>query len=151
MPTRARPGSDVPCGGSRPLVAWSIVVLALLAGHDLTHALDGGLETSLGALAVIAVPQWILLAAVMGVIVRGDRLRSAAAALLLGAGVVLGFAAVHLLPFAPSSYWTLHPSFLSWVLVWAPVPAGCVLSTLAWREWRAALVQPVAGPRSVRG
>src|SRR5436305_2327758 len=80
---------------SRPLVLWSGVVLVLLAAHDLSHALDDGLETSLGALAVVAVPQWVVLAALMGVILRGDRLRSAAAGLLLGVGVIIGFAAVH--------------------------------------------------------
>src|SRR5436305_3342603 len=82
---------------SRPLVLWSAVVLVLLAAHDLSHALDDGLKTSLSALAIVAVPQWVLLAALMGMVVRGDRVRSAGAALLLGVGVVVGFAAVHLL------------------------------------------------------
>jgi hypothetical protein len=124
---------------SHPLVLWSFVVLLLLAAHDFSHALDGGLHTSLGGLALVAVPQWALLAVLMTVIVRGERKPSAGAALLLGAGVVLGFAAVHLLPFSPAAYWDLHPTPLSWVLVWLPLPAGLVLSTLAWREWREAL------------
>lgn len=119
----------------------------LLAAHDLSHALDDGLDTSLGALAVVAIPQWIVLAALMGVIVRGDRARSAAAALLLGAGVVVGFAAVHLLPFSPAAYWDLHPSALSWLLVWVPLPAGLVLATLAWQQRRASLVGAGAGAR----
>jgi hypothetical protein len=128
-----------PRSASHPLVLWSAIVLVLLAAHDLSHALDGGLDTSLGGLALVAVPQWAFLAVLMTVIVRGERRQSAGAALLLGAGVVLGFAAVHLLPFSPAAYWDLHPTPLSWVLVWLPLPAGLVLSTLAWREWRAAL------------
>ena len=120
---------------SHPLVLWSAVVLLLLAAHDFSHALDGGLGTSLGGLALVAVPQWAVLAVLMAVIVRGERRQSAGAALLLGAGVVLGFAAVHLLPFSPSAYWDLHPTPLSWVLVWLPLPAGLVLSTLAWRDY----------------
>src|SRR4051794_41552034 len=91
-----------------PLVVWTAVVLALLAGHDLTHALDGGLDTSLGALAAIAVPQWLLLAAAMWTIARADRTRSAGGALLVGVSVVVGFAAVHLVPFSPVAYWDLH-------------------------------------------
>jgi hypothetical protein len=130
------------------LVFWSGVVLVLLAGHDLSHALDGGLKTSLGALAVVAVPQWMLLAALTSVIARGDRARSAAAALLLGGGVVVGFAAAHLLPFSPSAYWKLHPSALSWLLVWAPLPAGLVLASLAWQQWRAEL--PLSPARRAR-
>jgi hypothetical protein len=124
---------------SHPLVLRSIVVLLLLGAHDLSHALDGGLHTSLGGLALVAVSQWAVLAVLTTVIVRGERRQSAGAALLLGAGVVLGFAAVHLLPFSPAAYWDLHPTPLSWVLVWLPLPAGLVLSTLAWREWREAL------------
>jgi hypothetical protein len=123
----------------RPIVLWSAIVLALLLAHDFSHALDHGLETSLVALAAIAVPQWAFLAFLMSVIVRGERLRAAGAALLLGAGMVLGFALVHLVPFSPASYWDLHPTTLSWVLVWLPLAAGAVLTTLAWREWREAL------------
>jgi hypothetical protein len=107
------------------------VVLILLAAHDLSHALDDGLDTSLGALAVVAVPQWIVLALVMGVIVRGDERQSALAALLLAVGVILGFAAVHLLPGSPASYWDKQPSVASWVVVWAPLLAGIVLAVLA--------------------
>ena len=115
----------------RPLVIASTVVLVLLAAHDLSHALDDGLDTSLGALAVVAVPQWIVLAVVMGVIVRGDERQSALAALLLAVGVVLGFAAVHLVPGSPASYWDRQPSVASWVVVWAPLLAGIVLAALA--------------------
>ena len=126
------------------LVVWTSVVLALLAGHDLTHALDGGLDTSLGGLAAIAVPQWLLLAAAMWTIARADPTRSAGAALLVGVSVVVGFAAVHLVPLSPVAYWDLHPTTLSWVLVWAPLVAGLVLTTLAWREWRAIRRAPLA-------
>ena len=83
---------------SRSLVISSGVLLVLLAAHDLSHALDGGLETPLDQLALVAVPQWLVLAVVMTVIVRGDPTRGAGAALLLGIGVAIGFAIVHLLP-----------------------------------------------------
>jgi hypothetical protein len=126
----------------RPLVSWSAVVLTLLAAHDLSHALDRGLDTSVGALAVVAVPQWVVLVLVMGVIVRGDRRRSALAALMLSAGVVAGFAAAHLLPFSPAAYWDLRPSVVSWLLVWAPLLAGLVLAAIAGQQWRAAAAQP---------
>ena len=126
----------------RPLVAWSAVVLILLAAHDLSHALDRGLDTSLGALAIVAVPQWVVLVLVMGVIVRGDPRRSALAGLALSAGVIGGFAAVHLLPFSPAAYWDLHPSAVSWLLVWAPLLAGLVLGAVAWQQWRATAAQP---------
>jgi hypothetical protein len=131
----------------QPLVSWSAVVLTLLAAHDLSHALDRGLDTSLGALAVVAVPQWLVLVLVMGVIVRGDPRRSALAALTLSAGVVGGFAAVHLLPFSPAAYWDLHPSAVSWLLVWAPLLAGLVLATVAARQWRAAAARAPARTR----
>jgi hypothetical protein len=119
------------------LVVWTAVVLVLLAGHDLTHALDDGLETSLAGLAAIAVPQWLLLAAAMWTIARADRVWAAGAALVVGVTVVVGFAAVHLVPFSPVAYWDLRPSTLSWVLVFAPLIAGLVLTAVAWREWRA--------------
>src|SRR4051812_30400833 len=127
----------------RYLVVWSGVLLAVLAAHDLSHGLDDGLDTPLGGLALVAVPQWLVLAVVMVVIVRGDRARSALAALLLGIGVTVGFAAVHLLPFAPASYWDLNPSAASWVVVWVPIVLGFVVTALAWTEWRAA-TRPVA-------
>jgi hypothetical protein len=78
----------------------------------------------------------------MGVIVRGDRRQSALAALMLSAGVVAGFAAAHLLPLSPAAYWHLHPSALSWLLVWAPLLAGLVLAAIAGKQWRAAAAQP---------
>src|SRR4051812_50070374 len=103
MPRRASP----------PLVIWSGVLLAVLAAHDLTHALDDGLETPLGALALVAVPQWLALGVVMAVIVRGDRARSALAALLLGIGVTAGLAVVPPLPVAAAPYWGLPPPTIS--------------------------------------
>jgi hypothetical protein len=138
----------------RPLVSWSAVVLALLAAHDLSHVLDRGLDTSGGALAVVAVPQWVVLALMMGVIVRGDPRQSALAALVLGAGVVGGFAAAHLLPFSPAAYWDLDPSAASWLLVWAPLLAGATLTAIAGRQWRATAVQratPQVARRAHRG
>jgi hypothetical protein len=124
----------MPRHGSRSLAFWSWVVLALLAAHDVTHALDDGLDTGLGQLAVVAVPQWLILVAVMAVILRGDRARSRAAALLLGIAVTVGFAVVHLLPVLPAAYWELQPSVLSWVLAWAPAAVGLVLAALAWPQ-----------------
>jgi hypothetical protein len=123
---------------SRSLVAWSTLLLATLAAHDLTHALDDGLKTSLGQLALIAIPQWLVLAAVMAVIVRADRARSAAAATLLGIGVTVGFAVAHLLPFAGAPYWDLDPSAVSWLLAWLPAALGLALAALAWPQWREA-------------
>src|SRR4051812_34634103 len=123
----------------RYLVVWSGVLLALLAAHDLTHALDDGLETPLGGLALVAVPQWLVLAVVMAVIVRGDRARSALAALLLGIGGTVGFAAVPRLPCAPASSGVLHPSIVWWVVAWLPAALGLAVAALAWSEWRAAV------------
>ena len=115
----------------RSLVTWSWAVLALLAAHDLTHLLDGGLDTGLGALALVAIPQWLLLAAVMAIVVRGDPAASRAAALVLGLTVAVGFAAVHLLPFSPAAFWDVHPAAISWVLVWASIAAGLALAALS--------------------
>ena len=106
---------------------WAWVVLALLAAHDLTHAVDGGLDTGLGELALVSIPQWLLLAAVMGIVLRGDPARSRAAALVLGGAVVAGFVAVHLLPLSPAAFRDLDPSPISWALVWLPIAAGLVL------------------------
>src|SRR5215208_6262789 len=117
--------------GSRSVVSWSWVVLGLLAAHDVTHLLDDGLETSPGQLAYVAVPQWIFLGVAMAVIVRGDVARSRLAALLLGVGVVLGFAVVHLLPLSLAAFSDLHPSGVSWVFAWVPAAAGAVLAVLA--------------------
>ena len=122
----------------RPLVALSAVLLVLLAGHDVTHAVDDGLRTGLGELALVAVPQWIVLAVVMAVMLRADRAWSALAALALGAGVVVGVVSVHLVPFALAPYDELDPSAASWALAWAPVAVGLVLAALAGRQWRAA-------------
>ena len=110
-------------------MAW--VVLALLAAHDLTHAVDGGLDTGLGELAIVSIPQWLLLAAVMWILLRGDPARSRTAALVLGAAVAAGFVVVHLLPFSPAAYWDLDPSTASWALVWLPIAAGLGLAGLA--------------------
>ena len=122
----------------RPIVLWSLVLLALLAAHDLSHALDDGLETSLGDLALVATPQWVVLAVVFAVVVRGEPARSALAALALALGVVVGFLAVHLLPFSPAPYWDLEPSAASWLLVVVPPAVALVLAAVAWPRRRPA-------------
>jgi hypothetical protein len=121
----------MPRGSARSLVLWSWIVLALVALHDVTHVLDDGLETPLGQLAIVAIPQWVALAVVMAVVLRGDRAQSRKAALLLGATVVVGFALVHLLPGVPTAFWELQPSVISWVLAWLSIGAGLVLAMLA--------------------
>jgi hypothetical protein len=133
----------MPRHGSRALAIWSWLVLVLVAAHDVTHAVDDGLETRLGQLALIALPQWLVLAVVMSVILRGDRARSRTAALLLGISVAVGFAVVHLLPLSPAAFWELQPSVVSWVLAWLPAAVGLVLATLAWPRRRAALLDEV--------
>ena len=115
------------------VVAWSWVVLALLAAHDLTHLLDEGLDTSPGQLALVAIPQWIALAAVMAVVVRGPEDWRQLAALVLGASVVIGFAVIHLVPFSLAAYGDLEPSGVSWLLAWLPTAAGLVLVGIAVR------------------
>ena len=114
-----------------PLVLWSWIVLSLVAAHDVTHLLDDGLETPPGQLAFVALPQWLALAVVMAIILRGDRAQSRTAALLLGITVTPGFAVVHLLPFSPAAYRDLQPSAVSWVLAWVPAAAGLLLAALA--------------------
>ncbi len=121
----------MPRGDGRVLVLWSWIVLALLAAHDVTHALDDGLDTSPGQLAVVAIPQWLALAGLMAIVVRGDGGQSRTAALLLGISVAVGFAIVHLLPLTAISFWELSPSPLSWVLAWATTAAGVLLAVLA--------------------
>ena len=110
---------------------WSWVVLALLAAHDLTHLIDGGLQTGIAELAAVSVPQWLLLAGVMAIVLRGSAGRSRTAALVLGSTVAAGFVVVHLLPFSPAAFWDLQPSAISWALVWTPIAAGLVLAGLA--------------------
>jgi len=122
--------------GGRSVVVLSWVVLVLLAAHDVTHLADGGLDTSPGQLALVAIPQWIALAAVMVIVVRGPEERRRIAALVLGVSVVVGFAVIHLLPFSLADYSELEPSGLSWVLVWLPTAAALVLVAVA------ALVRP---------
>ena len=87
------------------VVACSWVLLALVAAHDVTHLVDGGLETSPGQLAIVAIPQWLVLAAVMAIVLRGDPAQRRAAALVLGLSVAAGFGVVHLLPFSPAAFW----------------------------------------------
>ena len=127
---------------SRSVVVWSCVLLGVVAAHDLTHAFDDGLQTGLGEFAFVAVPQWLVLAVVLAVIVRGDRAQGAAAAVLLGISVTVGLAVIHLLPFALASYWALQPSVVSWVLAWSPAVLGFALAAFAWSQWR-----PAARPR----
>ena len=122
------------------LTTW--VLLALLAGHDLSHALDDGLDTSLTGLALVAAPQWLLLAAVTAVILRAGRARAHAAALLLGAGVSVGLLAVHLLPFSAAPYADLDPSTVSWLLAWVPAAVGLLLAALALRRTAPDSVSP---------
>ena len=129
-----------------PLVLLSGVVLALLAAHDVTHLADDGLETSPGQLALVAIPQWLILAAVMVVIVRGDPARSRTAALVLGSAVAAGFALVHLLPISGIAYWELEPSVVSWVLAWLPAAAGLALVVMAWPP-RPATARGVTAPK----
>ena len=133
---------------SRSLAVWSWALLALLAAHDVTHALDEGLETRLSQLALVAVPQWLVLAIVMAVVLRGGPARSANAAFVLGVGVTVGFALVHLLPFSPAAYWELQPSVASWLLAWLPAAVGLMLAGLAWSQRRPPARVPVALPRS---
>lgn len=80
----------------------------------------------------MAIPQWLLVAALMAVILRGDRARSRRAALLLGGGVTAGFAVVHLLPLTPAAFWELDPSVASWALAWVPAAAGLGLAAVAY-------------------
>ena len=119
-------------GAMRTVVLWSWVVLALLAAHDVTHLADDGLDTSPGQLALVAIPQWLALAAVMAVVLRGRPDQSRLAAIVLGLSVAAGFAVIHLLPASAAAYWDLEPSALSWVLAWVPAAAGIVLAALAW-------------------
>ena len=122
----------MPRGGARSLVLWSWVLLALVAAHDVTHVFDDGLETGLGQLALVAIPQWLLLAALMAVVLRGDA-QSRTAALLLGASVAVAFVVVHLLPVSPAAFWDLQPSVVSWALAWGSIAVGVVLAVLALR------------------
>ncbi len=121
---------------SRTLVAWSGALLVLLAGHDLTHLFDDGLRTDAGALAAVAVPQWIASAVVFAVLVRAGRRRAATVALLLGGATVVGVVAVHLLPFSSAAYADLDPSVVSWLFALVPVAVGAVVVGLALRERR---------------
>ncbi len=131
--------------GSRTLALWSWVLVVLLAAHDVTHVVDDGLETGLGQLALVAVPQWLVVGALMVVIVRGDRAPSGTAALVLGAGVTAGFALVHLVPLSPAAFWELEPSTVSWVLAWVPAALGLVLAALAWPHRHPTARAPATG------
>lgn len=119
------------------VVACSWVLLALVAAHDVTHVLDDGLETSPGQLAIVAIPQWLVLAAVMAIVLRGDPGHSRAAAIVLGLSVAAGFGVVHLLPFSPAAFWDQQPSPVSWVIAWASVAVGVLLALLAFGVSRA--------------
>lgn len=120
------------------LALWSWIVLALLAAHDVTHLVDDGLDTSPGQLALVAVPQWLVLAAVMAIVLRGDPAQRRMAALVLGVSVAAGFAVVHLVPGPPTSFWDLEASPASWALAWAATAAGLLLAVLARRQPHAA-------------
>ena len=119
------------------LIIWSAVLLGLLFAHDLTHVFDSGLNTKLSQLALVAIPQWAVIAGVMLVVVRGEPRHSALAALLLGFGTAIGFALIHLAPFAPASYQNLSPSTISWALALIPPAVGLYLGVLGWRALRA--------------
>ena len=93
--------------------------------------LDDGLETGLGQLALVALPQWLVLAVVTAIVLRGHRVHSRTAALLLGTSVAVGFGVVHQLRFSPAAFWDLQPSVASWLLAWASVAAGVLLAVLA--------------------
>ena len=110
------------------VVATSWTLLALVAAHDVTHLADDGLETSLGQLAIVAIPQWLVLAAVMAIVLRGDPAQRRAAALVLGLSVAAGFGVIHLLPFSPAAFWDQQPSAVSWALAWASVAVGLLLA-----------------------
>ena len=120
------------------LALWSWIVLALLAAHDVTHLVDDGLDTSPGQLALVAVPQWLVLAAVMAIVLRGDPAQRRMAALVLGVSVAAGFAVVHLVPGPPTSFWDLEASPASWALAWAATAAGLLLAVVAQRQPHAA-------------
>lgn len=124
----------MPDAVSPRLLAAVAALLALLAGHDLSHAFDDGLDTSASGLLLVAVPQWLVLAVVLVVVVRGGRLRGAQMALALGIGAVVGFTAVHVLPFAPAPYQDLDPSRISWALLWLPTVVGAVVAVFAVRD-----------------
>ena len=126
----------MPRDGAHHVALLSWIVLGLVAAHDVTHVLDEGLDTRLGQLALVALPQWLVLAFVMAIILRGDRVQSQTAALLLGTSVTVGFAVIHLLPFSPAAFWDLQPSAVSWVLAWVSAAAGLLLTALAWPRRR---------------
>ena len=118
------------------VVTTTWFLLALLAGHDLSHLLDGGLDTSAGALALVAVPQWLALGAVMAIVLRAGRPTAHLAALVLGLAVTVGLLVVHLVPGSAAPYTELEPSVVSWALAWVPAVVGLVLVALAAPRWR---------------
>ena len=126
------------------VVACSWILLALVAAHDVTHLADDGLQATPGQLAVVAIPQWLVLGAVMAIVLRGDPAQSRAAALVLGLSVTAGFAVVHFLPFSPAAFWDQRPSPVSWTLAWAAAVAGVLLAIIAWPR-RAGVSRPGGG------
>lgn len=133
--------------GVRALRVTAVVLFALIVGHDISHIADPGLDTPLGALAIISVPQYVGLIWILNAVLRSPPRRSAGAGLALGLAVLAGFVVAHLLPFGPAPFYDEHPAFASWLLLWLPIGTCLLLIALSLsvlRRTRAAAAVAVA-------
>ena len=117
---------------SRPLVAGNALLLAILAGHALDHALRQEAAVP-GAVSAVGAAGFLTTLVALGLAVAGHRLDAAAGA-VVGFGTTLGFLAIHVVPdWGPFSqpYSDIPVDDFSWVAMIVPIVAGAILGGLA--------------------
>jgi len=117
---------------SRPLVAGSALLLAILLAHALDHALRQEALVP-GGVSAVAAAGFVAVAVALGLAIAGHRLDAAATA-VVGFGTTVGFLAIHVAPdWGPFSqpYSDIPVDDVSWVAMFVPLVAGAVLGGLA--------------------
>jgi len=108
------------------------LLLAILAGHALDHALRQEAAVP-GAVSAVGAAGFLTTLVALGLAVAGHRFDAAASA-VVGFGTTLGFLAIHVVPdWGPFSqpYSDIPVDDFSWVAMIVPIVAGAVLGGLA--------------------
>ena len=120
---------------------WSIVtilyiiVVALIAAHDIDHVVEEDRLVELPTLFWVFLPfQYAVLIGGIALVLRRDAPAPDFVA-ALSAVTIVGFAGIHLVPGSIGPYADYDPSWVSWTLVFVPIAAAlaCLVAALRLR------------------
>jgi hypothetical protein len=119
------------------LAKANLVLFALLIAHTVDHAVNQPARDLPATGSLVAVAGFSLVA-ISAVLAVTRRPQAPLAAVIAGAGTVLGIVAIHLAPRwygeISDPYWDFSANALSWALLLAPLIAGAALAALGARQ-----------------